>query len=128
MRTRVPDTHFAHFEHLLPPAQEWFRPAEVARIIGRTDQFVRNCFDNQKILGHTYNSRAPRGRERRRAYQIHRDALLLYLLETANYEPPDFVDRLRDIIAHRSPTELLQIDRAVHQTLRLRDHSELGSV
>ncbi len=117
MRPLRPQAHFAHFEHLLPPKKEWFKPSEVARIIGRTDQFVRNCFENKKILGHCTNSRAPRGRERRRAYQIHRDAVLLFLLETANYDPPDFIDRLGDLIAHRSPQELNQLDRTLQRCL-----------
>jgi hypothetical protein len=102
-----------HFEFMLPPNQQWFSPKEVANVIGRTDQFVRDAFDNQKILGHQNNGRARKGRERRRTYQIHREALILFLLETANFRPRDFLARLEEILRNRSPQELTQLQRYV---------------
>jgi hypothetical protein len=95
-----------HFAFLLPPDQQWFTPKEVASIIGRTDQFVRDAFVNQKILGHQNNARARKGRERRQTYQIHREGLLLFLLETANYRPKDFLDHVQEILHNRSPQQL----------------------
>jgi len=86
-------------------------------MIGRTDQFVRDAFDNQKILGHQNNGRARKGRERRRTYQIHREAVLLFLLETANYRPKDFVERLQEILHNRSPQQLSQVQRYLSSRL-----------
>jgi hypothetical protein len=100
-----------HFEFLLPPGKQWFSPKEVASLIGRTDQFVRDAFDNQKILGHQNNARARRGRERRRTYQIHREGVILFLLETANYNPKDFLDRVQEILRNRSAQQLTQVQR-----------------
>jgi hypothetical protein len=100
-----------HFEFMLPPGQQWFSPKEVASLIGRTDQFVRDAFDNQKILGHQNNARARKGQERRRTYQIHREAVILFLLETANYRPKDFIQRIEEILRNRSPQQLTQIQR-----------------
>ncbi len=102
-----------HFEFMLPPGQQWFSPKEVASLIGRTDQFVRDAFDNQKILGHQNNARARKGHERRRTYQIHREAVILFLLETANYRPKDFLERIEEILRNRSPQQLTQLHRYV---------------
>lgn len=94
----------AHFSFLLPKDQEWFSPKEVAAIIGKSDQYVRDAFDNQRILGHTSNARSQQ--VRRRSYQIHRDGLLLFLLETANYQPEDFISRVTGLLRHRTSDEL----------------------
>lgn len=105
----------SHFSELLPANQAWFSPKEVAALVGKTDQYVRDCFDNQKIFGHTSNGRAKRGREQRRSYQIHRDGVLLFLLETANYEPDDFIDRLCELVLSRPVEEMLLILNTIEQ-------------
>ena len=102
-----------HFAFIVPRDKEWYSPKEVAALVGRSDQYIRNCFENQKILGHTCNGRAGKGREKRRSYQIHRDCILLYLLETANYEPPDFMERLAEILRHRTPAQLREIRKTI---------------
>ena len=91
-----------HFSYLIPGDKEWFTPKEVAAIIGRTDQFVRDALDNQKILGHSCSAR---GNQKRRTYHIHRDGLLIFLMETANYEPRDKFERLADILKRAAPEE-----------------------
>jgi hypothetical protein len=106
-----------HFEFLLPPGKQWFTPKEAACVIGRTDQYVRDAFDNQKILGHHANGRARRGREKRRTYQIHREAILLFLLETANYKPDDFLHRVQELLGNRSAHQLSQLQRYVSARL-----------
>jgi hypothetical protein len=113
----APEDTAQHFEFLLPPGQQWFSPKEVASLIGRTDQFVRDAFDNQKILGHQNNAKARKGRERRRTYQIHREGVLLFLLETANYRPKDFLERVQEILRNRSPQQLNQLQRYLAQKL-----------
>jgi hypothetical protein len=109
----APEDCQQHFNFLLPPGKQWFSPKEVASLIGRTDQFVRDAFDNQKILGHQNNARARKGCERRRTYQIHREGVLLFLLETANYRPKDFIERLQEILRNRSPQQLSQLQRGL---------------
>jgi hypothetical protein len=115
----LPEENLQHFAFLVPPNKQWFSPKEVASMIGRTDQFVRDAFDNQKILGHQNNGRARKGRERRRTYQIHREAVLLFFLETANYRPKDFVDRVQEILRNRSPQQLSQLHRYLSGRLSL---------
>jgi hypothetical protein len=99
-------TRLAYFDFMLPEGQEWFSPREVARVIGKTDQYVRDAFDNQKILGHVSNGRAPKGQEKRHSYRIHREGILLYLLETANFEPMDFLRHVADLLRTRESKQL----------------------
>ncbi|MDR1591114.1 MAG: hypothetical protein LBR92_03950 [Puniceicoccales bacterium] len=99
------------------PDQEWFSPKEMANIIGKTDQYIRDAFDNQKIFGHTSNGRSPRGQEKRKTYQIHRDGVLLYLLETANYSSEDFTERIVDLIRSKPDTVLRKIKSTVDNLL-----------
>jgi hypothetical protein len=111
---------YEHFSFLLPGPQQWFSPKEVAAIIGKTDQYVRNAFDNQKILGHLLNGNAPRGEERRRTYMISRENILLFLFETANFSPEDFLDRLCDVLNNRSVSQLLKIQEIIDNIVSTR--------
>ncbi len=94
-----------HFNHLLPPQQEWFSPKEVASIIGTSDQFVRDCFLNQGILGHRTHSDKGPGRAKRQRYLIHRDGIILYLLQTANFSPEDFLRYVGELLRRRPREE-----------------------
>lgn len=40
-----------HFASLVPDGQEWFSPKEAGSIIGRSDQFVRDSFNNGQNHG-----------------------------------------------------------------------------
>lgn len=90
---------------LLPEGKEWYSSKEAAFVIGRSAQYVRDCFDNQKLMGHALNARGPLGSEQRRSYQIPRAALLLYLMETANYQPGDYARRVCQLIERLGPQE-----------------------
>jgi len=87
-----------HFAYLLPKDKQWFSPKEVAEIIGRSPQYVRNAFEDQQLLGHSLSVQTKEETALRKRYQITREALLLFLLETANYEPKSFVTRLEGIL------------------------------
>jgi len=97
------------FAHHLPPGKTWFSTREVAEMLGRTPQWVRDCFDNQKLLGHITNGKAHPGREQRRPYRIHRDSLLLFLAQTANYTPREFTERIAHILTQLPPGTRTQI-------------------
>jgi hypothetical protein len=101
------------FEFLLPPAQRWFSPKEVASIIGKSAQYVRDAFDNQKILGHSFSGRAPKGEERRKTYQISRENLVLYLVETANYSSDELLSKLNTVLSNCSTAQLLKMQRTI---------------
>jgi hypothetical protein len=108
-----------HFGFMVPH-QSWFSPKEMASIIGKTDQYVRDAFDNQKILGHIANGRTPKGMEKRKSYRIHRDGILLYLLETANYSPTDFLSRVTDLLFNRPRSQLEEVRDYVDNLIRRR--------
>ena len=109
-----------HFSIILPPEKEWFSPKEVASLIGRTDQYIRNCFDNQRILGHTVHGRSAPGKEQRRSYQIHRDCVMLYLMETANYEPEDYLQRVCQVVSRLSYKHLQEVRLQLEKLLQSR--------
>ncbi len=118
MQSPSDDSQLHHFSFILPPGQIWFSPKEAAHVIGRSDQFVRDLFDNQKILGHQNNAKARKGRERRQTYQIHRDCLLLYLLETANYKPQEFIGQITKLISFRTDKEVREIQFVIAEFVR----------
>ncbi|MDR2603605.1 MAG: hypothetical protein LBC11_03555 [Puniceicoccales bacterium] len=117
---------YEHFSFLLPTTQQWFSPKEMAAIIGKTDQYVRNAFDNQKILGHLLNGSAPRGEEKRRTYMISRENILLFLFETANFSPEDFIERLGEILKNRSVSQLLKIQNQIDNIIHSRTSNLFG--
>ena len=90
-----------HFDFLLPRNEEWFSPKAAAAIIGRSENFIREAFENQKIMGHLGNGSAKRDEEKRQSYLIHRDCLLIYMAQTSNYTPHDFVDQVFELIQRR---------------------------
>ncbi len=90
---------------LLPDGKDWFTTKEAAALLGRSQQFVRDCFDNQALLGHTLSSHGLGAPATRRHHQIPRHVLLLYLLETANYRPGDFLARVLDLARTLTPEE-----------------------
>jgi hypothetical protein len=96
---------------LLPHGKEWYTSKEVAQVIGRSAQYVRDCFDNQKLMGHALNARGAAGEEKRKSYQIPRAALMLYLMETANYHGGDYAQRVLELMDHLAPDERRSIGR-----------------
>lgn len=98
-----------HYLSLLPKNREWFSPKEISAIINRTDQFVRDAFDNQKILGHTFCGRSSGKSKSRKSYQIHIDAVILFLMESANYTPGDFMKHIQDILKKRTKQQLMDL-------------------
>ncbi|MDR1437504.1 MAG: hypothetical protein LBI69_00400 [Puniceicoccales bacterium] len=75
--------------------QTWFTPKEVAAVLGRTDQFVRDLLENRRIFGYALFGR---GESERKSYQIHRRFLELYLLETANFSPEEHMEHILCLI------------------------------
>jgi hypothetical protein len=88
---------YSFFEQLLPDDRLWYTVKEVAVILGRSPQYVRDCFENQKLLGHICNAKAMRGSEQRYSYLIPRQSLILFLMETANYGAGEFLKRYKQV-------------------------------
>ena len=106
---------------MLTDGKDWYSAKEVGAIVGRTAQYIRDLFDNQKILGHQSNGRAGKGREKRMPYQVHRDCIILYLMQTANFEPDDFIERLGEVLRHRTTKQLSDIQILLNETIKLKN-------
>lgn len=106
-----------HFSSLFPSGQEWFSPKEAGFIIGRSDQFVRNSFYSGKIFGHLSNGLAKRGEEKKTYMRVHRDAIVLFLMESANYTPESFMRELETVILNRSDYQLFRLERVIKDRL-----------
>ena len=106
-----------HFSPLFPKGQEWFSPKEAGYIIGRSDQFVRNSFYSGKIFGHLSNGLAKRGEEKKTYMRVHRDAIVLFLMESANYTPESFMQELESVILNRSDYQLFRLEKVIRDRL-----------
>jgi hypothetical protein len=114
----VQSSNNGYFESFLSSAQRWFSPKEVASIIRKSAQYVRDAFDDQKIFGHALSGRAPKGKEKRKTYQISRESLILYLMETANYSSDELLLRLHGILGNCSAAQLLRLQREIERLLK----------
>lgn len=101
------------FDELFPDKKEWFSPKEVGKIIGRSDQFVRNSIYCGKIMGHISNGIKSRGDEERTYIQVQKKMIILYLLETANYTSDMFFNNLSYILRHCSGEQLQRVEEMV---------------
>lgn len=115
----------AHFDFILPYGQQWFSPSELSRYLPVSENTIRAAFDNQKILGHSFNGRALRGKEQRQARFIHREAAILLLCETANYEPNDVTTRHIEALKNRSVSQLMEIRSGINQLISLKQKGQL---
>ena len=89
------DFDYLFFEQFLPDNKLWYTIKEVAALLGRSEQCVRDCFDNQKLLGHCLNAKAVIGTEKRWSYSISRQSLILFFMETANFKAQEFLIRFQ---------------------------------
>lgn len=106
-----------HFAYLFPKGREWFSPKEAGELIDRSDQFVRNSFYSGKIFGHLSNGLAKRGEEKKTYLRVNKDAIILYLLESANYSPESFMQSLESLILRRSDYQLLRLEKLIKEKL-----------
>ena len=108
---------FEYFSSLIPNGQDWFSPKEAGNIIGRSDQFVRDSFNTGKIMGHTSNGIAKKGEEKKTYLRVHRDALVIYLLNSANYTTESFLQSIESIISRCSDYQLVRLEKIIRDRL-----------
>lgn len=92
-----------HYELLFENGKVWYSSKEAAQILGMSVQFVRDAFESQELMGQEVASRGVDGI--RRTKLIHRDCLLVYLMQTANYTPRDFLDKMKRLLIRRPVNE-----------------------
>ncbi len=102
-----------YFSGLLPKGQDWFSPKEIGAIIGRSDQYVRDTFYSGKILGHLSNGLAKKGKEKKSYLRVHRDAVALYLAQSANYSSDELISALSEIIGRLSDYQFVRLEKII---------------
>lgn len=96
-----------HYELLFENGKVWYSCKEAALLLGMSAQFVRDAFQSQELMGQEITSR---GRDGIRRYRlIHRDCLLMYLIQTANYTSKDFLDKLKRLLLRRPASEQREV-------------------
>ncbi len=108
---------YDHFESMFPKHQQWFSPKEAGNLLGRSDQYVRNCFYTGKIMGHVSNGIAEKGEEKKAYIRLHKEALKMHLLETANYSPDYFLEQIEALLAERTDYQLLRLEKFIQDRL-----------
>jgi hypothetical protein len=115
---KLPSTSQSHFDYILSLKRDWFSSKEVALVLGKSDQYVRNAYEAGQLLGHAMNGSARRGEEKRKTYQFHKEGILLFLIQTANYEPQDFMRALEYIISNRTTEQLKALQVLIHKRIQ----------
>lgn len=95
-----------HLRLLLPEGKDLFSIKEVAKIINKSPQFTRDAFKNGKLLGYALKGRSLNKPQKRNAYLIHRDDIIIYLLKHANHPPHEFRNRIVELLTKGSKSQL----------------------
>lgn len=97
-----------HFAARLPK-RPWFRPGEVAMAIGMSERFVHKLLESGALPAHKHN--AATGANVR--WRISREAVVSYLLSSADYAPEDQLSALLFVIRRLASSELEILQREI---------------
>lgn len=103
---RSPKDPFDHLRLLLPDGKDFFSIKEVSQIINKSTQFTRDAFRNGNLLGYALKGRSLNKPQKRTAYLIHRDNIILYLLKHANHPPHEFRNRIVELLKKATKSQL----------------------
>lgn len=111
---------FEHLRLLLPKNKDLFSIKEVAKIINKSPQFTRDAFRNGKILGYALKGRSLNKPQDRCAYLIHKDDIILYLLQHANHSPEERNKQMKQLLIKGSESQLKYFQKAIQTELEKR--------
>lgn len=94
-------------EELLPKHQAWFTIQEIAVLLGKSDTFIRGLIESKCLMAHVIEKGL------RKHYRIPRRNLLLFLVETATYDPSMFLDRLMSVVKGCNLEQRLALQKAL---------------
>lgn len=94
-------------EGLLPKNQAWFTIQEIAVLLGKSDTFIRGLIESKCLMAHVIEKGL------RKHYRIPRRNLLLFLVETATYDPSMFLDRLMSVVKGCNLEQRLALQKAL---------------
>ena len=63
------------------------------------------------------NGLARKGEEKKSYLRVHRDAILMYLLESANYTPDTFMEGIEQLLQNRSQYQLMRLEKMIRERL-----------
>jgi hypothetical protein len=95
------------FDFLMPFQKNLLRTDEVADIIGRSKQFVHELVDSGRLEAHRDSAYGTR-----KSAVITRRSVILYLAETANYDPTYLVLRIETLLKQLNGTSLARLIQA----------------
>ena len=100
------------YDFLLPYAKPLYRTDEAADCICRDPAYVRALIESGRLEAHRDSALGDR-----KSSRVTRRSILLYLIETANYETIDTVVRLESILKTIAPHHLKRIIAAAQKQL-----------
>lgn len=102
-----------HLDFLLP-RKELLRGDEVAKAVGCDERTVLRLFDDAQLHGHDINA----GSGQRQHARYRRSSVILFLAKRANYAPIDLRQRLLEVMATLSLTELVLMHQALGELIK----------
>ena len=95
------------FDYLMPFQKSLLRTDEVAGVIGRSKQFVRELIEQGRLEAHVDCAWGTRESSR-----VTRRSVILYLAETANYDPSFHVVRIEVLLKRLNAPALQRVIKA----------------
>jgi hypothetical protein len=100
------------YDFLLPYSKALYRTDEVADCIGRDPAYVRALIDAGRLEAHRDSALGDR-----KSSRVTRRSILVYLVETANYETIDIVVRVESVLKTMRPHHITRIIAAAKKRL-----------
>lgn len=100
------------YDFLLPYAKPLYRTDEAADCICRDPAYVRALIESGRLEAHRDSALGDR-----KSSRVTRRSILLYLIETANYECIDTVVRVESILKTLAPHHLKRLGAAIQKRL-----------
>jgi hypothetical protein len=100
------------YDFLLPYAKPLYRTDEVADCIGRDPAYVRALIDAGRLEAHRDSALGDR-----KSSRVTRRSILIYLVETANYENIDIVVRVESVLKTLAPHHLKRLVASANKRL-----------
>ena len=97
------------------PDKVWFSPKEVASILDRSDQYVRDAFDSGRLQGMNSNAK---GSEKKSYIRIHKSSLLIFMLKESNFDNETFIEGMRLIFENTPKSHLFAVQKLLNEKIK----------
>lgn len=93
-----------NFDFLMPYRKATLNTQEVGDVIGREQDYVRKLIEDGRLEAHTDSAFGER-----KSSRVTRRSILVYLARTAQYDPAQFIDSFKDLLATLTPDQLTKL-------------------